>query len=165
MSMSSSKPITKSKQNPESYQHGNDENSPITSSYSYDNTSPREVQLLQHLRQLSIQNDGDNNDVEIKIVMDASRALRPIRVVQSSEEEPIENRSNCTTTTNSTNTNTKTSSAREVFYSLFPEGKKMKRDQFQKVEKGVSLFNIHSGFIASLPSPLNEIMGVFHLKV
>lgn len=164
MSMSSSKSVIESKQNPVSYQHEDDEHSASSSSSSYVNTSPREVQLLQHLRQLSIENDDGNNDVEIKIVMDASRALRPIRVVQPSEEVPIKNR-NKSTTTKSTNNNVMTSSAREVFYSLFPEGKKRKRNQYENAEKGVSLFNFHSGFTASLPSPLNEIMGVFHLKV
>ena len=116
------------------------------SSHSYN--PPREEQLLQHLRQISNREEGEDSDsdVEIKIVMDASRGLRPIKIIQNSNQ----NSSSATT-----------SSAKEVFYSLFPDGVK---DSNQK-EIGISLFNVHSGLTASLPSPLNEILGVFHLKV
>lgn len=120
---------------------------------------PREEELLKCLRQLSTLNmnnqkengnDAANNKdaIEIKILMDASRALRPIRVVRDSK---LKEKSTTSTT----------SSAKEVFYSLFPNGVK----DSDQTKNGVSLFNVHSGLRASLPSPLNEILGVFHLKV
>ncbi len=121
-----------------------------TSSSSVQNgsKSPREEELLYTLRKLSSDKDSS---VEIKILMDASRALRPIRIVSASKEGAA----------------TTTSSAKEVFYSLFPEGVRNPNPPSKTEDKGISLFNVHrgNGFASSLPSPLNEILGVFHLKV
>ncbi len=123
---------------------------------------PREEELLQSL---SFHNDinKDKDVLEIKIVMDGSRALRPIRIVHDK---------NNTNTSSSTATYT-TTSAKEVFYSLFPQNEEkiimnpQNKEQQQQTnnKKGIALFNVHDKFMSSLPSPLNEVMGVFHLKV
>ena len=124
-------------------------------SIQHDSTSPREEELLNTLRDLS-----SKDSVEVKILMDESRALRPIQIVSHSEEGQKSTASNLKAAAASTTT----SSAKEVFYSLFPNGVK-KPSKIQN--KGMSLFNVHRGneFASSLPSPLNEILGVFHLKV
>ena len=132
-----------------------------------------EEQLLQVIRDKSNNGDdihdgcggggvggvgGENNDLEMKIIMDASRALRPIRIQQKTKKH-ISDDSNNEIDPGAAKT---TSSANEVYCALFPNRKQAKDTT---TEKGISLFQVHQGFEAMLPSPLNEVMGVFHLKV
>jgi CDP-diacylglycerol--glycerol-3-phosphate 3-phosphatidyltransferase len=119
--------------------------------------SSKEEELLLSLQHLSNHSTtDDNNDIEIKILMDASRGLRPINIMYQTNNEK-----DCKSATSNIEEEkiAMTSSAREVYYSLFPNGKK------ESNNKGISLFNVHSGLWSYMPSPINEIFGVFHLKV
>mmetsp|Transcript_122 Transcript_122/g.113 ORF Transcript_122/g.113 Transcript_122/m.113 type:complete len:656 (-) Transcript_122:89-2056(-) len=128
----------------------------------------KEEELLANLRKISSYGDKhDKNNMEIKILMDMSRALRPIRVVHSSDGSVR------------TSNIKATSSAQEVYSSLFPKGKYNQNPNGQQIiercheenskhktkAKGVYLFNVHDGLKSMIPSPLNEALGVFHLKI
>jgi hypothetical protein len=144
----------------------------------------KEQELLQSIQSLSFNNHNHNNndndddndndndkDIEIKIVMDASRALRPIRIVSDTNSTHTHTTYSSNTDT-SNKTTTTTTSAQEVYYSLFrrthKDGEEIMeqgKGKKNKIQKGLALFHVHDKFIASLPSPLNEVLGVFHLKV
>jgi len=99
------------------------------------------------------------------ILMDASRAMRPVPI--------INNRNN--------NTNSKeeaatimTNSATEVYHSLYPQqrreddddGKPPNNETKNKKKKGVYLFPVHDDglLMRMVPSPIDECLGVFHIK-
>ena len=156
-------------------------------------TSPKEEELLSCLQQLAMKNNNNHqsivkeeeeeeNNIEIKIILDASRGLRPIKIVY--EEEDDDNKTQEGTISNSDNNQrqssirtTTTTSAHEVYCALFPQGHDVRKETIikdsdhnnnDKKNRGISLFNAfgnNNRFISSLPSPLNEVFGVFHLKV
>ena len=154
-------------------------------------TSPKEEELLSCLQQLAMKNSNDDqsivkeeNNIEIKIILDSSRGLRPITIVyEEEEEEDYDDKLKEGNTSKSDNNQrqssirTTTTSAHEVYCALFPQGHNVRKETIlkdyddnnnYKKKRGISLFNAFgnkSRFISSLPSPLNEVFGVFHLKV
>ncbi len=142
----------------------------------------REEQLLQELRDLSIrqqnqqhQQQSNHQDIQIKIIMDESRATRPIKIVPTKHQMQTPNNNNSIneTETTTTATNSTTTSVNEVYHALFPNGSNIhssssntrNNNNTNDQKKGVALLKVHRGIKAMLPSPLNEVMGVFHLKV
>jgi len=118
--------------------------------------------------------DGDDGSegVEMTVLMDANRAVRPMPVTGGAAGEGM--RGGTTMTTNS---------ATEVYYSLFPDrrrgaehsdldldnrnGRDDGTKRRKKNNKGVYLFPVHDDglLMRMLPSPIDEVMGVFHIKV
>uniref|UniRef100_A0A6T7GI72 CDP-diacylglycerol--glycerol-3-phosphate 3-phosphatidyltransferase n=1 Tax=Attheya septentrionalis TaxID=420275 RepID=A0A6T7GI72_9STRA len=100
-------------------------------------THPREKELLETLQQAS----NNNESLDIKILLDASRALRPISTGNDGDEP--------------------TSSALAVLEHIQESTEK----KISQNGNGLYLFPILEEPLRSwLPSPLDEVAGVFHLK-
>jgi CDP-diacylglycerol--glycerol-3-phosphate 3-phosphatidyltransferase len=121
---------------------------PAVDSVKYD----KEVELLDALRDISSSGrDGDNdNEVEIKILLDHNRALRPVPTGNKDMNTHTTSADACLQALQSSTQSSTQSSA------------KSKSNKNQSVH----LFSVLSKHLQKvLPNPMNEVAGVFHLKL
>jgi len=124
---------------------------------SVEETKPREQEFLKALhetanqwrqhnsRQQHQEPNSTSSSVKIKILMDASRARRKV-IIDSQHQK------------------TYTCSAETVLNCIYNHHSSTQSDQGQNPNYGVYLFHVHPLTQYLLPSPINEAVGVFHMK-
>jgi CDP-diacylglycerol--glycerol-3-phosphate 3-phosphatidyltransferase len=99
---------------------------------------------LHNSRQQHQEPNSTSSPAKIKILMDASRARRKV-IIHSQHK-------------------THTCSADTVFNCIYNRHLSTQSDQEQQPNYGVYLFHVHPFTQYLLPSPVNEAVGVFHMK-
>lgn len=113
---------------------------------SVEETKPKEQELLNALRETAnhwLEPNG-NSSAKIKILMDASRARRKVLMDNQHKNH--------------------TCSAETVLNYIYNQHSSKLSDTEQQPNYGVYLFHVHPLTQCLLPSPINEAVGVFHMK-